>query len=64
VHHLNELLPLYYKVRGWDENGVPTPAKLAELGLLRHEVEVELFATLRLKLPKPTTSWICQKGPP
>lgn len=33
VHHLDELLPLYYKVRGWDENGVPTPAKLAELGL-------------------------------
>ncbi|MGQ9674434.1 MAG: aldehyde ferredoxin oxidoreductase family protein [Chloroflexota bacterium] len=23
----------YYQVRGWDENGRPTPAKLAELGL-------------------------------
>ena len=23
----------YYKLRGWDENGVPTEAKLAELGV-------------------------------
>jgi aldehyde:ferredoxin oxidoreductase len=26
-------LKLYYGMVGWDENGVPTPAKLAELGL-------------------------------
>ncbi|MCD6520017.1 MAG: hypothetical protein J7M05_08860, partial [Anaerolineae bacterium] len=24
---------LYYQMAGWDENGVPTPGKLAELGL-------------------------------
>ncbi len=27
------LLDEYYRFRGWDENGVPTRAKLAELGL-------------------------------
>jgi aldehyde:ferredoxin oxidoreductase len=31
--HLDQMLPVYYQVRGWDEQGVPTPAKLAELGL-------------------------------
>ena len=33
VHELDVMLPEYYKSRGWDENGVPTPQKLAELGL-------------------------------
>jgi len=33
VHELNIMLPEYYQVRGWDENGVPTPGKLEELGL-------------------------------
>lgn len=33
VHKLSELLPEYYKVRGWDEKGIPTPEKLKELGL-------------------------------
>ena len=33
VHKLGDLLPEYYKVRGWDENGVPTGEKKAELGL-------------------------------
>ncbi|MCD4653167.1 aldehyde ferredoxin oxidoreductase family protein [bacterium] len=33
VHHLDKLLPQYYVVRGWDEGGVPTKAKLLELGL-------------------------------
>ncbi len=33
VVRLSELLPAYYKVRGWSEGGVPTPEKLAELGL-------------------------------
>eukprot|EP01106_Pelomyxa_sp_JSP_P014588 TRINITY_DN469_c0_g1_i3.p1 TRINITY_DN469_c0_g1~~TRINITY_DN469_c0_g1_i3.p1 ORF type:complete len:213 (+),score=57.96 TRINITY_DN469_c0_g1_i3:75-641(+) len=28
-----ELLGQYYKLRGWDTNGVPTPATLASLGL-------------------------------
>ena len=27
------LLDEYYRHRGWDENGVPTPKKLTELGL-------------------------------
>ena len=26
-------LQLYYQMAGWDERGVPGPAKLAELGL-------------------------------
>ena len=30
---LDTMLPIYYAERGWDEDGVPTPEKLAELGL-------------------------------
>ena len=33
VSHLPQLLPEYYAVRGWDTSGVPTAAKLEELGL-------------------------------
>lgn len=33
VSRLPEMLPVYYKLRGWDKNGLPTPAKLGELGL-------------------------------
>jgi aldehyde:ferredoxin oxidoreductase len=33
VHHLDVLLPQYYSVRGWDENGVPTEETLKNLGL-------------------------------
>lgn len=33
VHRLSELLPEYYSLRGWSENGVPTSEKLSELGL-------------------------------
>ena len=33
VVRLNEILPEYYKARGWDANGVPTAEKLAELSL-------------------------------
>jgi aldehyde:ferredoxin oxidoreductase len=33
VFELDILLPEYYKLRGWDENGVPTTKKLEELGL-------------------------------
>ena len=29
----NSLLDEYYKMRGWDKNGTPTPEKLKELGL-------------------------------
>jgi aldehyde:ferredoxin oxidoreductase len=30
---MDVLLPAYYAARGWDDQGRPTPAKLAELGL-------------------------------
>lgn len=31
--HLKQMLPKYYKIRGWDENGVPTEKTLKKLGL-------------------------------
>lgn len=31
--HLDQMLPIYYKERGWTESGRPTRRKLAELGL-------------------------------
>ncbi len=33
VVELDRMLPEYYKLRGWDEKGVPTQEKLKELGL-------------------------------
>lgn len=30
---LDKMLPKYYKVRGWDENGVPKPKTLRKLGI-------------------------------
>jgi aldehyde:ferredoxin oxidoreductase len=33
VNRLSEMLPEYYKLRGWDDAGVPTKAKLKELAL-------------------------------
>ncbi len=33
VCRLDEMLDEYYRLRGWDENGIPTEAKLRELGL-------------------------------
>lgn len=33
VHRLPELLPKYYKLRGWNEKGVPTDEKIKELGI-------------------------------
>ena len=33
VFETDKLLSDYYKVRGWDDNGIPTRAKLNELGL-------------------------------
>jgi len=33
INHLDEMLPEYYSLRGWDEAGVPTKAKLEELSL-------------------------------
>ena len=33
VVELDVLLPQYYELRGWDEEGVPTKGKLKSLGL-------------------------------
>jgi aldehyde:ferredoxin oxidoreductase len=33
VAELDAMLPEFYRVRGWDPQGYPTPEKLAELGL-------------------------------
>ena len=33
VVNLKAMLPMYYKVRGWDKNGVPTEKKLKKLGI-------------------------------
>ncbi|MFN2190239.1 MAG: aldehyde ferredoxin oxidoreductase family protein, partial [Candidatus Promineifilaceae bacterium] len=35
VVELDQMLPRFYELRGWDENGIPSPAKLQELGLQR-----------------------------
>lgn len=33
VHHLDELLPEYYQLRGWNADGIPTEESLAKLGV-------------------------------
>jgi aldehyde:ferredoxin oxidoreductase len=33
ISHLGDMLPEYYQLRGWDEQGVPTPEKIKELAL-------------------------------
>jgi aldehyde:ferredoxin oxidoreductase len=33
VSELDKMLPQYYEIRGWNADGIPTPAKLSELGL-------------------------------
>jgi aldehyde:ferredoxin oxidoreductase len=33
VVELDQMLPIFYQLRGWDEQGVPTVDKLKELGL-------------------------------
>ncbi len=33
LEDFNEMLNQYYRIRGWDNNGVPTKEKLSELGL-------------------------------
>ena len=33
VNRLGEMLPEYYRLRGWTEDGRPTPERLQELGL-------------------------------
>lgn len=34
THSLAELLPEYYALRGWNENGIPTDEKLDQLGII------------------------------
>ena len=38
VVELDVMLPEFYQLRGWDEDGVPTDAKLEELGLARQSL--------------------------
>ncbi len=33
VNKLGEMLPEYYRLRGWSEDGTPTPETLQRLGL-------------------------------
>jgi aldehyde:ferredoxin oxidoreductase len=33
VSRLAEMLPEYYRLRGWSADGRPSPEKLAELGI-------------------------------
>jgi aldehyde:ferredoxin oxidoreductase len=33
VNRLGEMLPKYYEIRGWTQQGVPTPETLSRLGL-------------------------------
>jgi len=33
IHNLDAMLDRYYRLRGWDENGIPRPETLARLGL-------------------------------
>jgi Aldehyde:ferredoxin oxidoreductase len=33
VSRVPEMLPEYYKARGWDDKGIPSADKLASLGL-------------------------------
>jgi aldehyde:ferredoxin oxidoreductase len=47
VSCLPEMLPEYYRLRGWDEHGVPTKAKLEELGLTGSDGDVPLAADVR-----------------
>jgi aldehyde:ferredoxin oxidoreductase len=41
VVHLDRMLREYYRLRGWDDKGVPTPEKLAQLGLEREGAGVK-----------------------
>ena len=36
VNRLPEMLPRYYRLKGWDDDGIPTPSKLKELGLEKY----------------------------
>ena len=36
VFEQDQLLPVYYKIRGWNQQGVPLKKKIEELGLSDH----------------------------
>ncbi|MCP4750428.1 MAG: hypothetical protein GY866_06020, partial [Proteobacteria bacterium] len=36
VNRLWEMLPRYYRAKGWNEDGIPTPEKIKELGLEKY----------------------------
>ena len=38
VFEQDQILPEYYRIRGWDENGVPGPDKLKDLNILYGEI--------------------------
>jgi len=39
VHKLDELLPIYYELRGWSKEGIPTDERLEKLGVLERATE-------------------------
>jgi aldehyde:ferredoxin oxidoreductase len=41
VVHLSRMLPEYYRLRGWDAQGIPTKEKLLQLGLAKEETGVK-----------------------
>ncbi|MGL5346606.1 MAG: aldehyde ferredoxin oxidoreductase family protein [Peptostreptococcaceae bacterium] len=45
IHKLDILLPEYYSVRGWDENGIPTDETLTKLGLEEYIGSLGIEAT-------------------
>lgn len=47
VVELNRMLSEYYKLRGWDENGIPTREKLEKLNLTEAAEELSKKATQR-----------------
>jgi len=47
LHELDIMLPQYYKLRGWDENGVPTHEKIAELELEEEAKILNIKSTSR-----------------
>lgn len=43
VHELDKLLPGYYEVRGWNENGIPKKETLVKLGLEEYIADIEKY---------------------
>ena len=44
---VNRMLDEYYELRGWNENGIPTEAKLKELGLERLAEDLKELGKIR-----------------